>query len=32
LPDVAKKLSPSQRLAWFLGRVEVDGLSKPEPL
>ena len=32
LPDIAKKLSPSQRLAWLMGRVEVDGLAKPEPL
>ena len=32
LPDIAKKLSPSQRLAWLMGRVEVEGLAKPEPL
>ena len=32
LPEIAKKLSPSQRLAWLMGRVEVDGLAKPEPL
>lgn len=32
LPDIAKKLSPSQRLAWLMGRVVVDGLAKPEPL
>ena len=32
LPEVAKKLSPSQRLAWLMGRVEVAGLAKPEPL
>lgn len=32
LPDIAKKLSPSQRLAWLMGRVEIDGLIKPEPL
>jgi maleylpyruvate isomerase len=32
LPDIAKKLQPSQRLAWLMGRVVVDGLAKPEPL
>jgi len=32
LPEIAKKLSPSQRLAWLMGRVEVAGLAKPEPL
>jgi len=32
LPDIAKKLSPSKRLAWLMGRIEVDGLVKPEPL
>ena len=32
LPDIAKNLSPSQRLAWLMGRVEVEGLAKPEPL
>ncbi len=32
LPETAKKLSPSQRLAWLMGRIEVDGLAKPEPL
>lgn len=32
LPEIAKKLSPSQRLAWLMGRVEVEGLAKPEPL
>ena len=32
LPDIAKKLSPSQRLAWLMGRVAVEGLAKPEPL
>ena len=32
LPEIAKKLMPSQRLAWLMGRVEVDGLAKPEPL
>jgi len=31
LPEIAKKLSPSQRLAWLMGRIEVDGLAKPEP-
>jgi maleylpyruvate isomerase len=32
LPEIAKKLSPSQRLAWLMGRVEVADLAKPEPL
>jgi maleylpyruvate isomerase len=32
LPEIAKKLLPSQRLAWLMGRVEVAGLAKPEPL
>ena len=32
LPEIAKKLSPSQRLAWLMGRVEVAGLAQPEPL
>lgn len=32
LPEIAKRLSPSQRLAWLMGRVEVEGLAKPEPL
>jgi hypothetical protein len=32
IPEIAKKLSPSQRLAWLMGRIEVDGLAKPEPL
>lgn len=32
LPEIAKKLSSSQRLAWLMGRVEVAGLAKPEPL
>ena len=32
LPEIAKKLAPSQRLAWLMGRVEVEGLAKPEPL
>ena len=32
LPEIAKKLLPSQRLAWLMGRVEIDGLAKPEPL
>jgi len=31
IPEIAKKLSPSQRLAWLMGRVEVEGLAKPEP-
>ena len=32
LPEIAKKLSPSQRLAWLMGRIDVEGLAKPEPL
>lgn len=32
LPDIAKKLSPSKRLAWLMGRAEIEGLAKPEPL
>ena len=32
LPDIAKKLSPSKRLAWLMGRIDVAGLAKPEPL
>ncbi len=32
LPEIAKRLSPSQRLAWLMGRIDVDGLAKPEPL
>ncbi len=32
LPEIAKKLPPSQRLAWLMGRLEVDGIAKPEPL
>ena len=29
LPDIAKKLSPSKRLAWLMGRIDVAGLAKP---
>jgi len=32
LPDIAKQLLPAQRLAWLMGRREVEGLAKPEPL
>ena len=32
LPDLAKQLLPTQRLAWLMGRREVEGLAKPEPL
>lgn len=31
LPDIAKQLLPTQRLAWLMGRREVEGLTKPEP-
>lgn len=30
LPEQALKLAPHDRLAWLLGRLEVDGLAKPE--
>ncbi len=30
LPQIAKELSPAHRLAWLLGRVDVDGLTKPD--
>jgi maleylpyruvate isomerase len=30
LPDRALRLPPHDRLAWLLGRLEVDGLAKPE--
>lgn len=32
LPDVALRLEPAARLAWLLGRLEVDGLPQPDPL
>ena len=32
LPEIARKLAPSQRLAWLMGRIEVPGLAKPDPL
>ncbi len=31
VPDVALGLSPRHRLAWLLGRVQVDGLAQPDP-
>ena len=30
LPELALKLAPHDRLAWLLGRLEVEGLAKPE--
>jgi maleylpyruvate isomerase len=30
LPEQALKLAPHDRLAWLLGRLDVDGLAKPE--
>lgn len=32
LPAVALQLQPKHRLAWLLGRVEVEGLPKPDPI
>lgn len=32
LPSVALQLPPKHRLAWLLGRVEVEGLPKPDPI
>lgn len=29
VPKIALQLSPNERLAWFLGRAEVEGLPKP---
>ena len=29
VPKIALHLSPNERLAWFLGRIEVEGLPKP---
>lgn len=31
LPQAAMQLPPARRLAWLLGRVEVEGLPKPDP-
>lgn len=31
VPEAARHLPPAQRLAWLLGRVDVDGLAKPDP-
>lgn len=31
LPQVAMQLPPQHRLAWLLGRVDVEGLTKPDP-
>jgi hypothetical protein len=32
LPDAALRLEPAARLAWLLGRLDVDGLPTPDPL
>ncbi len=32
LPVIALQLPPKHRLAWLLGRVEVEGLPKPDPI
>jgi maleylpyruvate isomerase len=32
LPDAALRLDPAARLAWLLGRHQVDGLPAPDPL
>jgi maleylpyruvate isomerase len=32
LPDGALRLEPNERLAWLLGRLDVDGLAAPDPL
>lgn len=32
LPQEALRLAPAERLAWLLGRLDVDGLAAPEPL
>lgn len=32
LPAIALALPPKHRLAWLLGRTEVEGLSKPDPI
>lgn len=31
IPQAAMQLPPKHRLAWLLGRVEVEGLPKPDP-
>jgi len=31
VPDAALALPPRHRLAWLLGRVQVDGLAQPDP-
>jgi len=31
LPDAALALPPRHRLAWLLGRAQVDGLAQPDP-
>jgi hypothetical protein len=31
LPDPVRVLPPHERLAWMLGRHEVDGVAPPEP-
>jgi len=32
LPTIALQLPPKHRLAWLLGRIEVEGLPKPDPI
>lgn len=32
LPQTAMQLPPRHRLAWLLGRVDVEGLAKPDPI
>ena len=32
LPRIAMELPPAHRLAWLLGRVDVAGLAKPDPI
>ncbi|MEO5974121.1 MAG: maleylpyruvate isomerase N-terminal domain-containing protein [Ilumatobacteraceae bacterium] len=32
LPAIALQLPPHHRLAWLLGRIEVEGLPKPDPI
>lgn len=32
LPNAAMQLPPVHRLAWLLGRVDVEGLPKPDPI
>jgi maleylpyruvate isomerase len=31
LPQIAMQLAPRRRLAWLLGRVDIEGLAKPDP-